>query len=226
MEDQKNINDEQMQESDIREENNTEDTELNYITYSEEELSAALEAVLFSMGESVAADRLIKALMITQEDFYAMIDEIMAKYNAADRGIRMIKLEDSYQLCTKNDYYDVLSRIVNMPKKHVLTDVLLETLSIIAYKQPITRPEIEAIRGVSCAHAINKLVEYDLIMEVGRLDAPGRPIMFGTTENFLRCFGVSSMEELPVIGADKIEDFKQEAMEEAEFTLSVDTSDV
>lgn len=113
---------------------------------------------------------------------------------------------------------------MNTPKKLSLTDVVLETLSIIAYKQPITRPEIEAIRGVSCVHAINKLIEYNLVQEVGRLDAPGRPIMFGTTEEFLRCFGVSSTSDLPVISPDKIEDFKKEALEEADFTLSVDTT--
>ena len=100
---------------------------------------------------------------------------------------------------------------------------MLETLSIVAYKQPITRPEIEAIRGVSCAHAINKLMEYGLVDEVGRLDAPGRPILFGTTEEFLRSFGVASTEELPMISPDKIEDFKKEAQEEAnEITLGLD----
>ena len=132
-----------------------------------------------------------------------------------------MKLESSYQLCTKNEYYEVLSKVVNMPKKHTLTDSLMETLSIVAYKQPVTRQEIEAIRGVSCVHAINKLVEYNLIMEVGRLDAIGRPILFGTTEDFLRSFGVTSMDELPIISPDKIEDFKQEAMEEAQLRIEV-----
>ena len=133
----------------------------------------------------------------------------------------LVKLESSYQLCTKNEYYEVLSKVVNMPKKHTLTDSLMETLSIVAYKQPVTRQEIEAIRGVSCVHAINKLVEYNLIMEVGRLDAIGRPILFGTTEDFLRSFGVTSMDELPIISPDKIEDFKQEAMEEAQLRIEV-----
>ena len=102
-----------------------------------------------------------------------------------------------------------------MPKKHVLTDVLLETLSIIAYKQPVTRAEIEKIRGVSCSHAVNRLVEYNLAKEVGRLDAPGHPILFGTTDDFLRSFGISSMDDLPDISPDKIEDFRRQAEEEA-----------
>ena len=132
-----------------------------------------------------------------------------------------MKLEQSVQLCTKNEYYDVLTKVVNMPKKHSLTDSLMETLSIVAYKQPVTRQEIEAIRGVSCVHAINKLVEYNLITEVGRLDAVGRPILFGTTEDFLRCFGVTSMDDLPIITPDKIEDFRQEAMEEVNIKVDV-----
>ena len=96
----------------------------------------------------------------------------------------------------------------------MLTDVLLETLSIIAYKQPITKSEIEKIRGVSCDHAVSKLVEYSLVTELGRLDAPGRPMLFGTTEEFLRSFGVSSIEELPTPAPDLVEEFKQQAEQE------------
>ena len=147
--------------------------------------------------------------------------DMIDKYEDDARGIRIVKLEDSYQFSTKPDYFEVLTKIVNMPRKHNLTDSLMETLSIVAYKQPVTRQEIESIRGVSCVHAINKLVEYNLITEVGRLDAIGRPILFGTTEDFLRCFGVTSMEDLPLISQEKIEDFKQEAMEEVNIKVDV-----
>ncbi len=182
---------------------------------------AAIEAILFSIGDAVSAKDLAKVLELDEKDVIKLLNDMMDKYEAGDRGIRLVKLEDSYQLCTKNEYYDILSLLVNMPKKHNLTDSLMETLSIIAYKQPVTRQEIEAIRGVSCVHAINKLVEYKLVAEVGRLDAIGRPILFGTTEDFLRSFGVTSMDELPVITPDKIEDFKQEAMEEAQLKIEV-----
>lgn len=182
---------------------------------------AAIEAILFSVGDAVSIKDLAKVLELDEKDVNKLLVDMMDKYESADRGIRLVKLEDSYQLCTKNDYYDVLSQLVNMPKKHNLTESLMETLSIIAYKQPVTRQEIEAIRGVSCVHAINKLVEYKLVTEVGRLDAIGRPILFGTTEDFLRSFGVTSMDELPVITPDKIEDFKQEAMEEAQLKIEV-----
>ncbi|MDD6330970.1 MAG: SMC-Scp complex subunit ScpB [Clostridium sp.] len=183
-------------------------------------LEGAIEAILFAMGEAVSADQLATALEHDVDTTRKVVHHLMDKYDAEDRGIRIIELEDSFQMCTKNEYYEVLSRIVNMPKKHVLTDVQLETLSIIAYKQPITRAEIEAIRGVSCVHAINKLVEYHLIEEVGRLDALGRPILFGTTDDFLRGFGVKSTDDLPLITPDKIADFEQQAIEEANVTLN------
>ena len=182
---------------------------------------AAIEAILFSIGDAVPVKELSKALEIDEHTLEKILVNMIDKYDREDRGIRLVKLEASYQLCTKNEYYDVLTKVVNMPKKHNLTDSLMETLSIVAYKQPVTRQEIEAIRGVSCVHAINKLVEYNLVMEVGRLDAIGRPILFGTTEDFLRSFGVTSMDELPVISPDKIEDFKQEAMEEAQLKIEV-----
>ena len=192
--------------------------------YSDDYLTSAIEAILFSVGESVSIDRLASALEMDQRKLTKQLEGIIYNYNNSDRGIRIIDLDGSLQLCTRNEYYGILAKVVNTPKKLSLTDVVLETLSIIAYKQPITRPEIEAIRGVSCVHAINKLIEYNLVQEVGRLDAPGRPIMFGTTEEFLRCFGVSSTNDLPMISPDKIEDFKKEALEEADFTLSVDTT--
>ncbi|MDD6401521.1 MAG: SMC-Scp complex subunit ScpB [Lachnospiraceae bacterium] len=177
-------------------------------------LEAAVEAILFSMGEAIPVKDLAKVIEVEEKEIESAIKALSAKYENEDRGIRIVKLENSYQLCTKNEYFDILSKMVNMPKKHTLTDSLMETLAIVAYKQPVTRQEIEAIRGVSCVHAINKLVEYKLVAEVGRLDAIGRPILFGTTEDFLRSFGVTSMDELPIISPDKIEDFKKEAMEE------------
>ena len=110
-------------------------------------------------------------------------------------------------------------RSASQTKKHVLTDILLGTLSIIAYKQPVTKAEIERIRGVKSDHAINKLIEYEVVEEVGRLDAPGRPILLATTEEFLRCFGVSSITELPIMDAEQMEEMKEEAEEEIAVTM-------
>ena len=127
----------------------------------------------------------------------------------------------SYQMCTRPEYYENLIRVAATPKKQVLTEVVLETLSIIAYKQPVTKMEIEKIRGVSSDHAVSKLVEYNLVCELGRLDAPGRPLLFGTTEEFLRSFGVHSIEELPVLSPVQVEEFKQEAEEEMNVQLDI-----
>ena len=125
-------------------------------------------------------------------------------------------LDQSWQMCTRPEMYEYLIRIAKTPRKYSLSDTLLETLSIIAYKQPVTKLDVERIRGVNCDHAINRLVEFDLVMELGRLDAPGRPLLFGTTEQFLRTFGVSSLEDLPALTPVEVEEFKEQAEQEAE----------
>ena len=148
------------------------------------------------------------------------IISLMEKYDSDSHGIRIIEIDNAYQFSTKIEMYDYLIKLVKQPKKYTLTDVVLETLSIIAYKQPVTRGEIEKIRGVSCDHAINKLIEYGLVEEVGRLDVPGRPLLFGTTEEFLRSFGVKKIDELPVLNPDQIEEFKQEVEKEVQIEIS------
>lgn len=186
-----------------------------------QELEAQIEAILFTMGEAVEAERIAMALEHDVDTVRRVARNMMDRYRSADRGIQIIELNDSYQMSTKQTMYESIIKIAHVPKKHVLTEVLLETLSIVAYKQPITRQEIEAIRGVSCDHAVNKLVEYGLIAEIGRLDAPGRPILFGTTEDFLRSFGLASLEELPIVKPEKVEDFKLEAEEEIQLKLDI-----
>ena len=181
---------------------------------------AVLEAVLFAMGDSVEISRLADVIEEDLRTTKKILAELEADYANSGRGIEMVRFEDSVQLCTKADMYEYLIKIAKTPRKMVLTDTVIETLSIIAYKQPVTRVVIERVRGVSCDHAINKLLEYDLIMELGRLDAPGRPLLFGTTEQFLRCFGVKSLEELPEMSVVQMEEFKQQA--EAEVQLQLD----
>ena len=179
-------------------------------------IEAAIEAILFSAGESVEVSRIAKAIGHDVHTTEKIIRNMMLKYQAPDRGIKILELDGAFQMCTKQEYYEYLVEIALQPKKALLTDVMLETLSIIAYKQPVTKQEIEKIRGVKSDHAINKLVQ-----ELGRLDAPGRPILLGTTEEFLRNFGVQSTEDLPVISPVKLEDFKAEAEEEIQLKLDV-----
>ena len=186
-----------------------------------EKLQSAIEAILFTMGDSVELEKLASAIGHDEETTRKLIHNMMDKYEAADRGIRIIELDNAYQLCTKKEMYEYLIRVAKQPKRYVLTDVLLETLSIIAYKQPVTKLEIEKIRGVKSDHAVNKLVEYGLVEETGRLDALGRPLLFGTTEEFLRRFSVHSLDELPVLDQEQIEHFKEEAEDEAQLKLDI-----
>ena len=188
---------------------------------TEKELLGAVEAILFAMGESVSLSKISSAIGKDETEAKRLLEELKKQYQKKERGIQLIELEDSYQLCTKPELYDYLIQVAKQPKKHVLTDVLLETLAIVAYKQPVTKIEIEKIRGVKSDHAVNKLVEYDLVCEVGRLDAPGKPLLFGTTEEFLRRFGVQAVEELPSIAPEQLEDFKEEAEREIKDRLDV-----
>lgn len=182
---------------------------------------AAIEAILFAMGDSVELGKIAKAIEQDEDTTRKLIYDMMDQYRREERGIQIMELEDAYQLCTKSEMYEYLIRVAKQPKKIVLTDVVMETLSIIAYKQPITKMEIEKIRGVKSDHAVNKLIEYNLVKELGRLDAPGRPLVFGTTEDFLRHFGIHSLEELPMINPVQVADFKAEAEEEVQMKLEV-----
>ena len=184
-------------------------------------LEGIIEAILFTMGYSVELSRIAAAIEHDEATTRKIIYNMMDKYEAQDRGIRIIELENSFQMCTKTEMYEYLIRIAKQPRRYTLTDVQLETLSIIAYKQPVTKLEIEKIRGVKSDHAVNKLIEYNLVCELGRLDAPGRPLLFGTTEEFLRRFSVHSLDELPSPNPEQVENFKTEAEEEAQLKLKV-----
>lgn len=175
---------------------------------------AQIEAILFTMGESVEITKIANALELKPGEVKKIVKSMQEKMNDSSRGTKIIELDGAYQMCTKPEMYEALIRVAKQPRKQVLTDVLMETLSIIAYKQPITKSEIERIRGVKSDFAVNKLVEYELVQEVGRMDTPGRPLLFGTTEEFLRRFGVESADSLPMVNPDVIEEFKQEAEEE------------
>lgn len=188
---------------------------------SRDEEKASIEAILFTMGAAVEIDRLAEAIGENKKDTICILDEMQAEYEEVSRGIQLIRLDDSVQLATKASMYETLIKIAKTPRKYVLTDTVIETLSIVAYKQPVTRAEIERIRGVNCDHALNKLIEYDLVSEVGRLDAPGRPLLFGTTEQFLRSFGVKSIDELPELSEIQVEQFKEQAEEEVKTSLDI-----
>ncbi len=181
----------------------------------------AIEAILFAMGDSVELKEIADAIGQDPQTTRKILRQMMDDYAKEDRGIQIQELDGAYQLCTKKEMYEYLIRVAARPKKYVLTDVLLETLAIIAYRQPVTKLEIEKIRGVKSDHAVNKLVEYGLVCEKGRKETPGRPILFGTTEEFLRRFGLHSVDELPGLNEEQMEAFKTEAEEEAQLKLDL-----
>ena len=184
------------------------------------EMASIIEGMLFAMGDSVEVSKIAKALEADVTVVTNICDELAASYEQERRGVRIVKLNDSYQMCTSSEIYEYLIKLAKQPKKFALTDVMMETLSIIAYKQPITKAEIEKIRGVSSDHAVSKLVEFGLAQELGRLDAPGRPMLFGTTEEFLRTFGIASITDLPSLNPVQVEEFKLQAEAEAEDVLA------
>jgi len=190
---------------------------MRVVDFKEQE--AVVEAVLFTMGQSVEIRQLAAALETDEKTAEAAAERLRERYRESICGMQIVRLEDSYQMCTRTGYYENLIRVAATPKKQVLTDVVLETLAIIAYKQPVTKADIEKIRGVKSDHAVNRLIEYNLVYEAGRLDAPGRPALFATTEEFLRRFGVSSTEALPEMNLEKKEEIRTEVEEELKLKL-------
>lgn len=167
------------------------------------ELEAIVEGLLFASGESVSIKRLCEVTSTDGKTMESLLKLMCDKYEGDNtRGIRIIKLEDSYQLCTKREYYDYIKILKEKKRRASLSGAGLEVLSVIAYNQPVTRSTLEFIRGVNSDGALNNLISAGLVEEVGRLDAPGRPILFGTTEEFLRCFNLSSLSELPDVDMD------------------------
>lgn len=186
----------------------------------EADQEAVVEAVLFTMGQSVEVRQLAAALNTDENSAREAARRLMAKYNKRrKKGLQIIELEDAFQMCTRQEYYPYLIRVASAPKRQVLTEVMLETLSIIAYRQPVTKLEIEKIRGVKSDHAVNKLIEYNLVYEAGRMDAPGRPALFATTEEFLRRFGIGSTVDLPELNPELEEEIKSEVEQELSMTI-------
>ena len=164
-----------------------------------EKLQGMVEAILFTMGESVELSKIAAAIQHDEETTRKMIHNMMDRYEEDNRGIHIIELENSFQMCTKPEAYEYLVRVAKQPKKYVLTEVLLETLSIIAYKQPVTKGEIESVRGIRCDRVIEGLIKKKLIAEVGRSSTVGRPLLYGTTDEFLKQFGFETLKDLPDI---------------------------
>ena len=181
-----------------------------------------LEALLFSLGRTVSLEEMAICLHMGVDGAELAAERLRKKYEERQGGLLIRKLEGKYQMVSHPKTYDALIRVVKQSRKPVLSDVHLETLSIIAYCQPVTKAEVERIRGVKSDHAVNRLVEFGLIEEVGRLDAPGRPVLFGTTEEFLTRFGVDSLASLPSLPKDLEKLLEEEVTEELKDSLGLE----
>ena len=174
------------------------------------EAEAIIEGVLFAAGDSVEIEKLSDILDIDTKSTRAIVNALADRYDREKRGIQIIRLEDSFQMCSRRDYKDYISKLVEPRRSLSLSNAAMEVMAIVAYKQPVTRAVIEQIRGVSCDTLVNRLLEKNFIEEVGRLDTPGRPMLFGTTEEFLRCFGIESLSELPELEEEPTEEISLE----------------
>ncbi len=175
---------------------------------------AIVEAMLFASGNIITNKDIMTILEIGDDEIQNIIGTLKERYNKNNSGLELIKVEDGYQLCTKKELYEYIYPLFDNRAKPTLSSSALETLSIIAYNPKITRAEIEAIRGVSADGTIYKLLEYNLIEEAGRLDAPGRPTMFKVTSNFMKMFGISNLDELPELPRYKLDENEQIVLEE------------
>ena len=175
---------------------------------------AIIEAILFACGREVETKELMTALELSQDELFTIIDSMMQDYENENRGIEIIKVGSSFQLTTKKDYYEYIYPIFDKRSKPNLTNAALETLAIIAYNPKITRAEIETIRGVGSDGTLYKLLEYNLIENLGKSDAPGRPTMYGVTNEFMKMFGLTSLDELPELPRYKLDENKQIVIDE------------
>lgn len=163
------------------------------------EMQSTLEAVLFAAGEPIELSRLAQALEVDELLLSQLLENLAAKYDEKNAGICLLRLDDQYQLCSRKEYADAVRKVLEVKRNAPLSQAAFEVLAIVAYNQPVTKAFIEQIRGVDCSAVLATLTQKQLIEERGRLDLPGRPLIYGTTPNFLRCFCISSLDELPAL---------------------------
>lgn len=174
-----------------------------------DKMKAIIEAILFASGRPVEIKELISALELPEEDIIQIIESMKADFQEANRGIEIIKVENGYTLCSKKEYYDYIYPLFDNRAKPNISNAAMETLAIIAYNPKITRAEIESIRGVNSDATIYKLLEYNLIEDAGKSDLPGKPTVYQTTEEFLKTFGISNLDELPELPRYRLDENEQ-----------------
>lgn len=174
-------------------------------------LNAAIEAILFSSGEPVETEKIAQALEVDTDIVHKLVDNLSIQYDDRQSGLQIIKLGDKYQMITRSDFSDYVRSVLEVKKNAPLSQAAFEVLAVVAYNQPVTKAFVEQVRGVDCSGVVNTLCQKGLLEEKGRLDLPGRPLLYGTTDEFLRCFSVSSLDELPALPhEDKAEESDEE----------------
>ncbi len=186
-----------------------------------EEYKGSIEAILFASGSSVPVSRLAQTLQITEKVTKDLCDELCKEFEESEHGITIIKLDDSYQMVSKKEYAPQIRTAMDLRRNVPLSQAAMEVLAVVAYNQPVTKSFIEQVRGVDCSGVIGSLTTKDLIEEKGRLELPGRPLLYGTTENFLRCFSISSIDELPPL-PQKQENPDEKALEDNQLSIFED----
>ncbi|WIV10970.1 SMC-Scp complex subunit ScpB [Proteiniborus sp. MB09-C3] len=173
------------------------------------EIKSIIEALLFTWGDPLSLEDIMDVIELDKKSLNEIITEMMDDFNFNRRGVQIIRVNDRYQLSTRPEHFEWIKKLCTPRVNKTLSGAALETLSIIAYKQPITKAEVEIIRGVKCDKALNTLIEKNLIREIGRLEKTGKPIIYGTTDDFLKCFGLPTLEALPILEVDNTEEIEE-----------------
>lgn len=180
-------------------------------------IRGAIEAILFSSGDPVSLERIAQVLDLDKGTTEKIIQSTMDQFNVDDSGLRIVRLGNYYQMCTNNEYADFVRQALDLRRNTPLSQAGMEVLAIVAYNQPVTKAFVEQVRGVDCSGVISSLMTKGLLEEKGRLELPGRPLLYGTTSDFLRCMGLSSLDELPRLQENKTdEEETQEQIDRAE----------
>ena len=182
------------------------------------EARAALEALLFASGTPISAEKLAQALMLDKETVCKVAQNLADELDARQSGLCVVRLGEEYQLCSRTEYAQAIRRALEIRRNTPLSQAAMEVLAVVAYNQPVTKAFVEQVRGVDCSGVVGSLCAKGLLEEKGRLELPGRPLLYGTTPDFLRCFGFSSLSELPPL-PDRQEGLEEEKSQEIEQTV-------
>ena len=186
---------------------------------SELNIRNAIEAILFASGASVPVSRVATALEISEKETKKQMDALVKEYENKNGGITIIRLDDAYQMVSREEYAAPIRTVMDLRRNTPLSAAAMEVLAVIAYNQPVTKAFIEQVRGVDCSGVIGSLTAKDLIEEKGRLELPGRPLIYGTTENFLRCFSISDLSELPEIPSSEAKNEEQDGEDDSQLSI-------